>query len=949
MKIKRFFSIGSSVFLCLSGLAQLASAQVTDPLINEFSANTTGADVEYIEVLGAPGTDYSMYSVLEIEGDSSKGSIDRAFPVGTTNGDGLWTTGIGTLGIENGSITLILVEGFTGSINDDIDADDDGAIDSAPWSRIVDDVAVFDGGSDDLTYSSVVLGRNYDGVSDFHPGGASRIPNGTDTDTLGDWVRNDFDMFGIPGFEGTPAFGEAENTPNAVNMAITVETDPVGVCGDPATLIHDIQGAGLVSPDVGNIREIEGVVVGDFQGSDALNGFYVQEEDTDADTDPLTSEGIFVLDPANAVALDAGDVVRVRGFVAEFSGMTQINNVAAVIDCLSTDTVTASTLTLPVTAITDFESTEGMTVDFPQTLFVSGNFNQGRFGEVDLALGSALDNPTAVAAPGTAANAVRDLNDRSRIQLDDGSNLQSPLPLPPYIGDDNTLRTGDSVAVVMGVLSESFGSYEIHPTTPVNFTRVNARTGPPSVGGSLTVSAFNVLNYFTTLDNAGPICGPAGNLGCRGADNASEFTRQKAKLVSAIATLDADVLGVVEIENKIDDGPTADLVDGINAATAAVTYQYVATGAIGTDAIRVALLYKPTTVTPLGAFAVLDSSVNPMFNDIKNRPVLAQSFVENATGARFTVAVNHLKSKGSSCADIGDPDTGDEQGNCNATRTAAAQAEVDWLASDPTRSGSDNFLIIGDLNAYAQEDPVTTIEGAGYTDLIESFVGSGFSAGAYSFNFFSESGYIDHGLASAGLTPQVTGAAFWHANADEPRALDYNDFNQPDLYNADAFRSTDHDPLLIGLRLDTTAMRLKQMARDDLAAALPTGDSQDDKFIGKAIDRIEQSLNPDWWTDSGTLDPQDGKHVFDREHQAVVELQKVGDSIAREAIDKMLLADRMLAEKQLLIAIDAGGNSKAIARARGNLADAEANIAAGDFANAILDYKKAWSNALKAS
>jgi hypothetical protein len=354
-------------------------------------------------------------------------------------------------------------------------------------------------------------------------------------------------------------------------------------------------------------------------------------------------------------------------------------------------------------------------------------------------------------------------------------------------------------------------------------------------------------------------------------------------------------------------------------------------------------------VTPLGAFAVLDSSVNPMFNDIKNRPVLAQSFVENATGARFTVAVNHLKSKGSSCADIGDPDTGDEQGNCNATRTAAAQAEVDWLASDPTRSGSDNFLIIGDLNAYAQEDPVTTIEGAGYTDLIESFVGSGFSAGAYSFNFFSESGYIDHGLASVGLTPQVTGAAFWHANADEPRALDYNDFNQPDLYNADAFRSTDHDPLLIGLRLDTTAMRLKQMARDDLAAALPTGDSQDDKFIGKAIDRIEQSLNPDWWTDSGTLDPQDGKHVFDREHQAVVELQKVGDSIAREAIDKMLLADRMLAEKQLLIAIDAGGNSKAIARARGNLADAEANIAAGDFANAILDYKKAWSNALKAS
>jgi len=143
-------------------------------------------------------------------------------------------------------------------------------------------------------------------------------------------------------------------------------------------------------------------------------------------------------------------------------------------------------------------------------------------------------------------------------------------------------------------------------------------------------------------------------------------------------------------------------------------------------------------------------------------------------------------------------------------------------------------------------------------------------------------------------------------------------------------------------------MVFKQRARDDLAAALPTGDRQDDKFIGKAIDRIEQSLNPDWWTGPATLDPKDGKHVFDREHQAVVELQKVGDPIAQEAIDKLLLADRRLAEKQLLIAIAAGGDSAAIARAQGNLADAEVNIAAGDFAKAILDYKKAWTNAGKA-
>ena len=86
--------------------------------------------------------------------------------------------------------------------------------------------------------------------------------------------------------------------------------------------------------------------------------------------------------------------------------------------------------------------------------------------------------------------------------------------------------------------------------------------------------------------------------------------------------------------------------------------------------------------------------------------------------------------------------------------------------------------------------------------------------------------------------------------------------------------------------------------------------------------------------------------MFDREHQAVVELQKVGDPVVREAIDKLLQADRQLVLRQLLIA--AAGDPARIASAHGNLADAEVNIADGDFAKAILDYKKAWTNAMKA-
>ncbi len=912
------------------------------PVINEFVANHTGADTQaFVEVFGEPSTDYSAFTVLEIEGDSTgAGVIDAVLPVGTTNAGGYWTD---PEDMENGTLTILLVENFSGSVGNDLDTNNDGTFDTTPWDAIIDDVATTDGGGSDHTYSATVLAAFFDG-NPFGAGGASRIPDGTDTESTGDWVRNDFDGFGFPGFPGSPALGEAENTPGAVNVAITVATDPLGDCGDSATLIHDIQGNGLSSPDVGSIREIEGIVTGDFEASNQLDGFYMQEETGDFDGDGTTSEGIFVFN--NGVgSVNPGDTVRVRGSVAEFFGLTEINNVVSVTVCPATGTTAAASWSLPVSAVSDWEWVEGMEITINQTLYASGNFNQGRFGEVDLSVGGPLDNPTNVVAPGAPANALQALNDRSRIQLDDGSTVQNPLPLPPYIGAGGTLRTGDTLPGIQANVGFSFGSYELHPTQAVNFTRVNVRPGVPNVGGTMEVAAYNVLNYFTTLDNAGPICGPLGNLGCRGADNAFEFGQQRAKLVDAISDLDAEVVGLMEIENHPGDVPTADLVAGLNAATAPGTYAYIATGAIGGDAIRVALLYKPAAVTPLGAFDILDSSDNPLFDDTRNRPMLSQTFVENATGAVFTVAVNHLKSKGSNCNAVGDPDIGDGQGNCNVTRTNAAKAIVSHLAGDPTGSGDGDFLVIGDLNAYAQEDPVVALENGGYTDLIEAFVGSGFGAGAYSFNFFSQSGYLDHGMSSPTMTSQVTGAAFWHVNADEPRGLDYNDFNQPLLFNPDEFRSSDHDPVVIGL--DMSARAKKERVQLELAALLPTGDKNDDMFIGKAIDRIDQSLNPDWWQGEA-LDPKDGNNVFDREHQAVVELEKVATVDVSAAIAGILDADEQLAQQALTAAINGGGDPKDIAKAQGNFADATANIANGEFANAVLDYKKAWMNAVKA-
>ncbi|MFZ0545856.1 MAG: ExeM/NucH family extracellular endonuclease [Candidatus Promineifilaceae bacterium] len=620
----------------------------------------------------------------------------------------------------------------------------------------------------------------------------------------------------------TDTYAQWEPTPGTENVCMVVV--PPLSCDDASVIsfIHDIQGAGLSSPVAGSNVVIDGVVVGDFQNnasadSGDLNGFYVQEEDADADADALTSEGIFVFAPG-ADDVSTGDHVRVRGDVSEYSTsggslMTEMSNVA-VAACSTPAAMPAATeVTFPVTAVSDLERYEGMFVIFPQALTISEYFNFDRFNETVLSLGRQYQG-TAVAEPGAPANAVAAQNALARITLDDGRSTQNSDPAIHPNGSvfdlTNLFRGGDTVEGTTGVIDETFGLYRIQPTGVPTYTAANPREEPPAVGGSMKVASFNVLNYFTTLDTGSPICGPTGGLDCRGADNADEFTRQRTKILAALADIDADIFGLIELENHPTDAALIDLVGGLNDLVGAGTYDYVSTGTIGTDAIKVAFIYKTATVTPVGSYEILDSSVDPRFIDTLNRPTLAQTFMQNSNGAVLTVAVNHLKSKGSDCNSVGDPDTGDGQGNCNLTRVGAAQALMDWLATDPTGSGDPDFLLIGDYNAYDKEDPIDAILAGSddtlgtaddYTDLTAYFNGEY----AYSYVFDGQVGYLDHALGSASLTAQVTGVGDWHINSDEPDILDYNtDFKLPAqqaLYEPNAFRSSDHDPAIIGLEL----------------------------------------------------------------------------------------------------------------------------------------------------
>ena len=948
--------------------------------INEIQVSTTSTDWEFVEIAGASGTDLSSLTLLAIESDigSSTGRVDRAIALtGTIPGDGFWyasspaaDTAYGGTGdasianntFENSSTTYLLTYEFTGLVGDDLDTDDDGTLDTTPWTSIVDSVAIKDSGVGDFAYASApqygpdgsflpsglyrcgdAPGGNFSN-SQFHnfgspdgSPGASNIAqcstgwiineihadpaSGSAGDANGDGVRHfgedefveivnttggDIDISGwtladgvsvrhtfpggttIPDQCGIVVFGGGSPTGTFGDMTVqtassgqlglnnsgdlvllndggsdvalanygseggdnqsltrdpditgpyvkhSVATGSGGALWSPGTMIdgtafagcaptgptalyiHQIQGnngsqlAGGqhddISPEDGKSVIVQGIVVAEFLPSNELNGFFMQEEDLDADADTSTSEGIFVFCGGSCPAVAVGDQVTVTGAVDEFFGMTQIDNdngdFNVVIDSSGNALPSAGSIDLPVVGDIDdfYEQYEGMLVNYADVLTVSEYFELNRYGQVVLFEGGRPYQYTHVDDTPTVGeyNAHLDDLNRRRVILDDDDNIQNstlpngviyhPQPDGLSIGTHGTdyFRGADTVTGLTGVMHWSFAGFfgtnawRVRPVDPAyttTFTPVTPRpTTAPDTGGNVTVASFNVLNYFTTIDTGASICGPLGNQGCRGADSVDELDRQATKIVAALAEMDADVVGLIEIENS-NDVAIADLVNRLNAEVGAGTYDYIPTGYIGSDVITVGIIYKPATVTPAGAVAVLD---DPSFTDPnnsgtdKNRPAVAQTFTEVASNSSFTVVVNHLKSKGSSCG-AGDDAPNIGAGSCNLTRTLGAQALLNWLATDPTNSlGSLGYtetdvLIIGDLNSYAGEDPIDAIKAAGYADLL-----GGPGTADYTYLFSGQVGYLDYAMSNGSLTPQVTDAAPWNINADEIPLFDYN-------------------------------------------------------------------------------------------------------------------------------------------------------------------------------
>jgi len=547
-------------------------------------------------------------------------------------------------------------------------------------------------------------------------------------------------------------------------------SDPVVHCGVAARPIAEIQGDDRQSPLRDTTATAAGVVTRHLD--DEPDGFLIQ----DGSADRRRSGGLFIADHDRP---PTGHRVVARGRVVEIDGMTSLTDVRWA-DCGSTD--------LPQPVLWDvaddpIEAVEGMRVRIDDELTLTGQYRAGD-GRLELADGDRLWQPTEHHRPGREAKAQQRANTRRSLEV--RRNGRAPR-----------LRSGDGVSDLMGHLVQRSGYALLIEGEPA-YARRNPRPDvPPRDSTGIRVVAFNLLNYFNGNGAGG------GFPTERGARDEAALARQQAKLVTAILALDADALALAELEND-GFGPRSavqQLVDAVNAAQSAgqnmgqnmdqSTGQSAGGGVrryravtlerdrLGDQPITVGLLYDERTLQPRGDAR---TTLEPPF-DALNRPPLAQTF-EDARGHPMTLIAVHLKSKG--CGDATGPEArqGDGQGCWNPTRTRAARALVDWVGTfaDPAHS-----LILGDFNAYSSEDPIVATIAAGLTHLAE--------AGGYSFVYGGQAGTLDHAFAGSAVARRVVRVAHWSINADEPRWIDYRGSSS----QADPYRSSDHDPLIIDL------------------------------------------------------------------------------------------------------------------------------------------------------
>lgn len=637
---------------------------------------------------------------------------------------------------------------------------------------------------------------------------------------------------------------------------------PAFVCPvDELVPVPAIQGPGSSSPLVPagkfeseQAHATRGVVTQVVSG--LYKGFFIQ--DVQGDGDPATSDGLFVYTTKANAAVVPGAEVCVSGKVKEYFNQTQLNADDLVVTQPS-GAVPAAVDLVPVAgeSLTELlERHEGMQVRLvpESSLVVTRNFSfdyDGKRNNLVLSYGAPLIKSTQKFAPMSeeASNwALRNQQNQLVVETD-AKAPDGVLPwFPGFNAEDGYLRIGDKLNGLEGALGYSYNLFRLVANNRIDSSNIDHRgwdrvdTPELAEAGDLRVASFNVLNFFTTV--VGGDANPTGSN--RGALTVAEFELQRTKIVSAITRLNADVVGLMEIENNGygDNSAIANLVAALNAAQPdeADHYRWIASPdgkPIGTDAITVGLIYRPASVTPEGAASLIalpmqqaeaqDASGKTVTINQGMRESLLQRFSSPKGDAPLTLVVNHLKSKGSACfedyPDYVSADPLDGQGHCNALRVSAAK-----VLGESLKDLAGDLLLIGDMNAYGMEDPIRVltdydpaaqprqIMSASFTTLAgQPFEESGSALGkgygfvnlntrfhgtdTYSYSYEGELGNLDHALASPGLAAKVIGIEDWHINSAESNFFEYGTKYSGQLAKSEGpFSASDHDPVLVAIQ-----------------------------------------------------------------------------------------------------------------------------------------------------